>query len=65
MRIFLMTIHVKPESLAARCETRTVPAAHASSDQKLERTSHPYVQLLPFMIFCFGMPIAAIPMMLG
>jgi hypothetical protein len=28
-------------------------------------TSRAYVQLLPFMIFCFGMLIAAIPIMLA
>jgi hypothetical protein len=28
-------------------------------------TSRTYVQLLPFMVFCFGMLIAAIPMMIG
>ena len=27
-------------------------------------TARAYVQLLPFMVFCFGMLIAAIPIML-
>lgn len=60
-----MTIHVKSEDLTARDVTVAAPAAHASSVHRVESPSRAYVQLLPFLIFCFGMTIAAIPMMLS
>jgi hypothetical protein len=60
-----MTIHVKPEALIARHEIGIVTAVRASGDQRVALLSPAYVRLLPFMIFCFGMLIAAIPMMLG
>ncbi len=60
-----MTIHVKPEDLIAGNETVAAPAAHSRGAQTVELPSRVYVQLLPFLIFCFGMTIAAIPMMLG
>jgi hypothetical protein len=58
MRIFQMTSRAKPETLIARQAMATAPAAHSGGG------SH-YVQLLPLMIFCFGMLLAAIPMMLA
>ena len=61
-----MTVHVKPEALIARHANGTVfTAVPASGDQRVALLSPAYVRLLPFMIFCFGMLIAAIPMMLG
>jgi hypothetical protein len=53
-----MTSLVKADVLIARQEVVTAPAAHSGGG------SH-YTQLLPLMIFCFGMLLAAIPMMLA
>lgn len=59
-----MTALAKPEVLIARQGMATAPAAHSGGAQRTDSASR-YVQLLPLMIFCFGMLIAAIPMMLG
>lgn len=53
-----MTSLVKADVLIARQEMATAPDAHSGGGS-------PYAQVLPLMIFCFGMLLAAIPMMLG
>ncbi|HET7604466.1 MAG TPA: hypothetical protein VFK28_00165 [Sphingomicrobium sp.] len=53
-----MTTQAKLEVLIARDEIVAAPGAHTSGKQE-------FMRLLPFMVFCFGMPLAAIPMMLG
>ena len=60
-----MTIHVKPEALIARQATGTVFTGMRARGDQREILSPAHVQLLPLMIFCFGMLLAAIPMMLG
>lgn len=60
-----MTIHVKPEDLIASQEIVLASAAPASGVQAVERPSQVYMRLLPILIFAIGMPLAAIPMMLG
>lgn len=60
-----MTIAVKPENLADSREIVAASAAAAIGVPTVERRSDVYVRLLPLMIFAIGMPLAAIPMMLG